>query len=152
MQYEGQRGIHVFSRADPVARAISNYRFTCSFGLEDRTLEEARSALAGVEAQGDLLIVAEDLRHPVVVVGFVVERLERRVLLSSTPLDQEDADAIKEKSATLAEASMKLGEAVYKASQEEAAAEAAGPGGERDQRRGERGDQCDLQRDGGGRA
>jgi molecular chaperone DnaK len=41
-------------------------------------------------------------------------------------LDGEDADAIKEKSATLAEASMKLGEAMYKASQAEAEAKAAG--------------------------
>ncbi|HEV7277828.1 MAG TPA: molecular chaperone DnaK [Devosiaceae bacterium] len=41
-------------------------------------------------------------------------------------IDGEDADAIKEKSATLAEASMKLGEAMYKASQAEAEAKAAG--------------------------
>jgi molecular chaperone DnaK len=40
-------------------------------------------------------------------------------------LDGEDAEAIKEKSATLAEASMKLGEAMYKASQAEAEAKAA---------------------------
>jgi molecular chaperone DnaK len=41
-------------------------------------------------------------------------------------IDGEDADAIKEKSATLAEASMKLGEAMYKASQAEAEAKASG--------------------------
>ncbi len=41
-------------------------------------------------------------------------------------LEGEDADAIREKSATLAEASMKLGEAMYKASQAEAEAKAAG--------------------------
>jgi molecular chaperone DnaK len=41
-------------------------------------------------------------------------------------LDGEDAEAIKEKSATLAEASMKLGEAMYKASQAEAEAKASG--------------------------
>jgi molecular chaperone DnaK len=41
-------------------------------------------------------------------------------------LEGDDADAIKEKSATLAEASMKLGEAMYKASQAEAEAKAAG--------------------------
>src|SRR5690554_1439226 len=41
-------------------------------------------------------------------------------------LEGEDAEAIKEKSATLAEASMKLGEAMYKASQAEAEAKAAG--------------------------
>src|SRR5690554_6801559 len=41
-------------------------------------------------------------------------------------LDGDDAEAIKEKSATLAEASMKLGEAMYKASQAEAEAKAAG--------------------------
>jgi molecular chaperone DnaK len=41
-------------------------------------------------------------------------------------LDGEDAEAIKEKTATLAEASMKLGEAMYKASQAEAEAKAAG--------------------------
>ena len=43
-------------------------------------------------------------------------------------IDGEDAEAIKEKSATLAEASMKLGEAMYKASQAEAEAKAAGTG------------------------
>jgi molecular chaperone DnaK len=41
-------------------------------------------------------------------------------------LDGEDGDAIKEKTATLAEASMKLGEAMYKASQDEAEAKASG--------------------------
>jgi molecular chaperone DnaK len=41
-------------------------------------------------------------------------------------LEGEDAEAIKEKSATLAEASMKLGEAMYKASQAEAEAKAEG--------------------------
>jgi len=41
-------------------------------------------------------------------------------------LEGEDADAIKEKTNTLAEASMKLGEAMYKASQAEAEAKAAG--------------------------
>ena len=41
-------------------------------------------------------------------------------------IDGEDAEAIKEKTAALAEASMKLGEAMYKASQAEAEAKAAG--------------------------
>jgi molecular chaperone DnaK len=41
-------------------------------------------------------------------------------------LDGDDAEAIKEKTATLAEASMKLGEAMYKASQAEAEAKANG--------------------------
>jgi molecular chaperone DnaK len=41
-------------------------------------------------------------------------------------LEGEDADAIREKTAALAEASMKLGEAMYKASQAEAEAKAAG--------------------------
>ncbi len=41
-------------------------------------------------------------------------------------LDGEDAEAIKEKSAALAEVSMKLGEAMYKQSQAEAEAKAAG--------------------------
>ncbi|WP_423065661.1 molecular chaperone DnaK [Devosia sp. CN2-171] len=41
-------------------------------------------------------------------------------------LEGDDAEAIKEKSATLAEASMKLGEAMYKASQAEAEAKASG--------------------------
>ena len=41
-------------------------------------------------------------------------------------LEGDDAEAIKEKSATLAEASMKLGEAMYKQSQAEAEAKAAG--------------------------
>ncbi|HEV2513872.1 MAG TPA: molecular chaperone DnaK [Devosia sp.] len=41
-------------------------------------------------------------------------------------LEGDDADAIKEKSATLAEASMKLGEAMYKQSQAEAEAKAEG--------------------------
>ncbi len=41
-------------------------------------------------------------------------------------LDGDDAEAIKEKTATLAEASMKLGEAMYKASQAEAEAKASG--------------------------
>ena len=41
-------------------------------------------------------------------------------------IDGDDADAIKEKTGALAEASMKLGEAMYKASQAEAEAKAAG--------------------------
>jgi molecular chaperone DnaK len=41
-------------------------------------------------------------------------------------LEGDDAEAIKEKTATLAEASMKLGEAMYKASQAEAEAKASG--------------------------
>ena len=41
-------------------------------------------------------------------------------------IDGEDADAIKEKTGALAEASMKLGEAMYKQSQAEAEAKAAG--------------------------
>jgi molecular chaperone DnaK len=41
-------------------------------------------------------------------------------------IDGEDAEAIKEKTGALAEASMKLGEAMYKASQAEAEAKAAG--------------------------
>jgi len=41
-------------------------------------------------------------------------------------LDGEDAEAIKEKTAALAEASMKLGEAMYKASQADAEAKASG--------------------------
>jgi len=41
-------------------------------------------------------------------------------------LEGDDGEAIKEKTATLAEASMKLGEAMYKASQEEAEAKANG--------------------------
>ena len=43
-------------------------------------------------------------------------------------LESEDAEQIKEKTASLAEASMKLGEAMYKASQAEAEAKAAGEG------------------------
>ncbi|KKB13615.1 molecular chaperone DnaK [Devosia geojensis] len=41
-------------------------------------------------------------------------------------LESDDAEAIKEKTSTLAEASMKLGEAMYKAAQAEAEAKAAG--------------------------
>jgi molecular chaperone DnaK len=41
-------------------------------------------------------------------------------------LEGEDGEAIKEKTTALAEASMKLGEAMYKASQEEAEAKAGG--------------------------
>ena len=43
-----------------------------------------------------------------------------------TVIDGEDAEAIKEKTGVLAEASMKLGEAMYKASQAEAEAKASG--------------------------
>jgi molecular chaperone DnaK len=44
-------------------------------------------------------------------------------------IEGDDAEAIKEKTAALAEASMKLGEAMYKASQAEAEAEANAEGG-----------------------
>jgi molecular chaperone DnaK len=44
-------------------------------------------------------------------------------------LESEDADQIKQKTQALAEASMKLGEAMYKASQAEAAQKAEGAGG-----------------------
>jgi len=47
-------------------------------------------------------------------------------------LDGEDADLIKEKTNALAEASMKLGEAMYKASQAEAEAKATGGDGQAD--------------------
>ena len=52
--------------------------------------------------------------------------IETAIADLKTVIDGEDADAIKEKTATLAEASMKLGEAMYKASQAEAEAKAAG--------------------------
>ena len=47
-------------------------------------------------------------------------------------LESDDAEVIKEKTSTLAEASMKLGEAMYKASQAEAEAKASGTADEDD--------------------
>ncbi|MDE0385959.1 MAG: molecular chaperone DnaK [Defluviicoccus sp.] len=59
--------------------------------------------------------------------------IEASVAALKTALEGEDLDDIKAKSETLAQAAMKLGEVMYKAQQEEAAAEApADPGAEED--------------------
>ncbi len=52
--------------------------------------------------------------------------IETAIADTRTALEGDDPEAIKEKAAALAQASMKLGEAMYKASQEEAEAAAAG--------------------------
>ncbi|RDE08556.1 molecular chaperone DnaK [Pelagibacterium lacus] len=52
--------------------------------------------------------------------------IETAIAETKTAIEGEDPEAIKEKSAALAQASMKLGEAMYKASQEEAEAAASG--------------------------
>jgi molecular chaperone DnaK len=52
--------------------------------------------------------------------------IEKAIAELKGVLEGEDAEKIREKSASLAEASMKLGEAMYKASQAEAEAKAAG--------------------------
>src|SRR5690606_302224 len=55
----------------------------------------------------------------------VKAEIEAAIADTRTALEGEDAEAIKEKSGALAQASMKLGEAMYKASQDEAEAAAA---------------------------
>ncbi len=52
--------------------------------------------------------------------------IETAIADTKTALEGDDPEAIKEKAAALAQASMKLGEAMYKASQDEAEAAAAG--------------------------
>ena len=52
--------------------------------------------------------------------------IEAAIADTKTALEGDDPEAIKEKAAALAQASMKLGEAMYKASQDEAEAAAAG--------------------------
>jgi molecular chaperone DnaK len=54
------------------------------------------------------------------------EAIEKAIADLRGVLEGEDAEAIREKTTALAEASMKLGEAMYKASQAEAEAKAAG--------------------------
>ena len=56
----------------------------------------------------------------------VKAEIETAIADTKTALEGDDAEAIKEKSSALAQASMKLGEAMYKASQDEAEAAAAG--------------------------
>ena len=58
--------------------------------------------------------------------------IETAIADLKTVLDGDDAEAIKEKTSKLAEVSMKLGEAMYKASQEEAEAKANGTRDEED--------------------
>jgi molecular chaperone DnaK len=55
----------------------------------------------------------------------VKAEIEAAIAETRTALEGDDAEAIKEKAAALAQASMKLGEAMYKASQDEAEAQAA---------------------------
>jgi molecular chaperone DnaK len=55
--------------------------------------------------------------------------IEAAVVALRGVIDGDDAEAIKEKTSALAEASMKLGEAMYKASQAEAEQKASGDAG-----------------------
>ncbi|SDG23165.1 molecular chaperone DnaK [Pelagibacterium luteolum] len=56
----------------------------------------------------------------------IKSEIEAAIADTKAALEGDDAEAIKEKAAALAQVSMKLGEAMYKASQEEAEAAAAG--------------------------
>ena len=60
------------------------------------------------------------------------QAIETAVADLKAVLDGEDTDAIKSKTEILGQARMKLGEAMYKASQSEAAGAGGGPGGSTD--------------------
>jgi molecular chaperone DnaK len=135
-------GIVSVTAKDKATSKEQQIRIQASGGLSDadiqKMVKEAESHAADdkkrrelVEAknQGDALIHSTEkamAEHGGKVGPEEKTAIEAGILSLKTALSGEDAEDIKEKTNTLAQASMKLGEAMYKAQQSEGAADGAG--------------------------
>jgi molecular chaperone DnaK len=138
-------GIVNVSAKDKGTGKEQQIRIQASGGLSDAEIQKmVRDAEANaeedkkrrqlVEARNQAEALVHSTEKAVAEHGAKVGETEKSAIEAAiadlkSALAGEDADAIQAKTQTLVQASMKLGEAVYKASQEEAAAESAGGGG-----------------------
>ncbi|WMT87012.1 molecular chaperone DnaK [Pelagibacterium sp. 26DY04] len=134
-------GIVQVSAKDKGTGKEQQIRIQASGGLSDEDIEKmVKDAEANAEAdkkrretveaknQAESLVHSTESslkEHGDKVSAEVKSEIEAAIAETRTALEGDDPEAIKEKSAALAQASMKLGEAMYKASQEEAEAQAA---------------------------
>ncbi|WMT92242.1 molecular chaperone DnaK [Pelagibacterium sp. H642] len=134
-------GIVQVSAKDKGTGKEQQIRIQASGGLSDADIEQmVKDAEANAEAdkkrretveaknQAESLVHSTESslkEHGDKVSAEVKSEIEAAIAETRTALEGNDPEAIKEKSAALAQASMKLGEAMYKASQEEAEAQAA---------------------------
>lgn len=134
-------GIVNVSAKDKGTGVEQQIRIQASGGLSDEDIENmVKEAEANAEAdkqkrevvearnQAESLIHSTEKslsEHGDKVSDEIKSDIEAAVADLKTALEGEDAEAIKEKTTALAEASMKLGEAMYQAQQEEAEADAA---------------------------
>ncbi len=137
-------GIVNVSAKDKGTGKEQQIRIQASGGLSDAEIqkmvkdaeanaEEDKKRRQLVEARNQAEALVHSTEKAVAEHGAKVGETEKSAIEAAiadlkSALAGEDADAIQAKTQTLVQASMKLGEAVYKASQEEAAAEAAGGG------------------------
>jgi molecular chaperone DnaK len=137
-------GIVNVSAKDKGTGKEQQIRIQASGGLSDAEIqkmvkdaeanaEEDKKRRQLVEARNQAEALVHSTEKAVAEHGAKVGEAEKSAIEAAiadlkSALAGEDADAIQAKTQTLVQASMKLGEAVYKASQEEAAAEAAGGG------------------------
>ncbi|WP_332713352.1 molecular chaperone DnaK [Pelagibacterium mangrovi] len=134
-------GIVQVSAKDKGTGKEQQIRIQASGGLSDADIEQmVKDAEANAEAdkkrretveaknQAESLVHSTESslkEHGDKVSPEVKAEIETAIAETKTALEGDDAEAIKEKAAALAQASMKLGEAMYKASQDEAEAQAA---------------------------
>src|SRR5687768_7856847 len=137
-------GIVNVSAKDKGTGKEQQIRIQASGGLSDTEIEkmvkdaeahaeEDKQRRALVEARNHAEALVHSTEKAVAEHGSKVGEAEKSAIETAiadlkSALSGEDADQIQAKTQALVQASMKLGEAVYKASQEEAAAEAAGGG------------------------
>ncbi|UYQ72291.1 molecular chaperone DnaK [Pelagibacterium flavum] len=135
-------GIVNVSAKDKGTGKEQQIRIQASGGLSDADIEQmVKDAEANAEAdkkrrevveaknQAESLVHSTESslkEHGDKVTAEIRTEIETAIADTRTALEGDDPEAIKEKAAALAQASMKLGEAMYKASQEEAEAAAAG--------------------------
>ena len=141
-------GIVNVSAKDKGTGKEQQIRIQASGGLSDADIEKmVKDAEANAEAdkkrretveaknQAESLVHSTEsslTEHGDKVSAEVKAEIEAAIADTKSALEGDDSEAIKEKSAALAQASMKLGEAMYKASQEEAEAAASSDAAEDD--------------------
>jgi len=141
-------GIVNVSAKDKGTGKEQQIRIQASGGLSDADIEKmVKDAEANAEAdkkrretveaknQAESLVHSTEsslTEHGDKVSAEVKAEIEAAIADTKSALEGDDPEAIKEKSAALAQASMKLGEAMYKASQEEAEAAASSDAAEDD--------------------
>ncbi len=138
-------GIVSVTAKDKATGKEQQIRIQASGGLSDNDIErmvkeaeshaaddKKRRALAEAKNQGDALIHSTEKalsEHGDKVAGGERSAIENGIAALKEAIKSDDADSIKAKTEALAQASMKLGEAMYKAQQETAGAAAGGEQG-----------------------